>query len=54
MRLRKITLREIHLRLLSPFQTSFGTSDLRRILLVEADIDGVAAWGESTAGENPF
>jgi O-succinylbenzoate synthase len=54
MRLRKITLREIHLRLLSPFQTSFGTSDLRRILLVEADVDGVSAWGECTAGENPF
>jgi len=54
MRLRKLTLREIHLRLLSPFQTSFGTSDLRRILLVEANVDGVAGWGESTAGENPF
>src|SRR5580658_2683265 len=54
MRLRKITLREIHLRLLAPFQTSFGTSDLRRILLVEADVDGVSGWGESTAGENPF
>jgi o-succinylbenzoate synthase len=54
MRLRKITLREIHLQLLSPFQTSFGTSSLRRILLVEADIDGISAWGESTAGENPF
>src|SRR5579863_9199337 len=54
MRLRKIALREIHLKLLSPFQTSFGTSDLRRILLLEADIDGVPAWGESTAGENPF
>jgi o-succinylbenzoate synthase len=54
MRLRKLTLREIHLRLLSPFQTSFGTSDLRRILLVEADIDGISAWGECTAGENPF
>jgi o-succinylbenzoate synthase len=54
MRLRKLTLREIHLRLLSPFQTSFGTSELRRILLVEADVDGVSAWGECTAGENPF
>ena len=54
MRLRKITLREIHLRLLSPFQTSFGTSDLRRILLLEAEVDGVIGWGESTAGENPF
>ena len=54
MRVRKLTLREIHLRLLSPFETSFGTSELRRILLVEADVDGVAGWGESTAGENPF
>src|SRR5271155_661794 len=54
MRLRKITLREIHLRLLAPFQTSFGTSDLRRILLVETDVDGVSGWGESTAGEEPF
>jgi len=53
-RVRKITLREIHMRLLSPFETSFGKSDLRRILLLEADVEGIAAWGESTAGENPF
>ncbi len=54
MRLRRLTLREIHLKLLSPFQTSFGTSDLRRILLLEVDADGATGWGESTAGENPF
>ncbi len=54
MKIRQITLREIHLRLLAPFETSFGKSDLRRILLVEADVDGVIGWGESTAGENPF
>ena len=54
MRIHKITLREIHLRLLSPFQTSFGTQQLRRIVLVEADAGGVTGWGESTAGENPF
>jgi O-succinylbenzoate synthase len=54
MRPRKLTLREIHLRLRAPFETSFGKSDLRRILLVEADVDSVAGWGESTAGENPF
>jgi o-succinylbenzoate synthase len=54
MRLRKLTLREIHLRLLAPFETSFGISNLRRILLVEVDVDGVTGWGESTAGENPF
>jgi len=54
MKLRRLTLREIHLKLLSPFQTSFGTSDLRRILLVEVEADGATGWGESTAGENPF
>jgi o-succinylbenzoate synthase len=54
MRVRKITLREIHLRLLSPFETSFGKTDLRRIVLLEADVDGTVGWGESTAGENPY
>lgn len=54
MRIRKITLREIHLRLLSPFETSFGKTDLRRIILLEADVDGTIGWGESTAGENPY
>jgi o-succinylbenzoate synthase len=54
MRLQKLTLREIHLRLISPFETSFGRTELRRILLAEAEIDGISGWGESTAGENPF
>ena len=54
MKIRTITLREIHLRLLSPFQTSFGTSDLRRILITQVEADNVTGWGESTAGENPF
>ncbi len=45
MRLKKVTLREIHLPLISPFQTSFGTTTLRRILLVEADVDGVFGLG---------
>ena len=54
MRLRKITLREIHLPLIAPFETSFGVSQLRRILLVEADVDGAIGWGESTAGEDPY
>jgi o-succinylbenzoate synthase len=54
MRVRKITLREIHLKLLSPFETSFGKTELRRIVLVEADVEGISGWGESTAGEGPF
>jgi len=54
MRLRKLTLREIHLPLVEPFQTSFDTTTLRRILLLEADVDGLTGWGESTAGEDPY
>jgi O-succinylbenzoate synthase len=54
MRLRKLTLREIHLPLVEPFQTSLDTTTLRRILLLEADVDGVTGWGESTAGEDPY
>ena len=54
MRLKKITLREIHLPLVEPFQTSFDTTTLRRILLLEADVDGVTGWAESTAGEDPY
>jgi O-succinylbenzoate synthase len=49
-----MTLREIHMKLVSPFETSFGKTDLRRIMLVEVDADGVSGWGESTAGEGPF
>jgi o-succinylbenzoate synthase len=54
MRVRKITLRELHMRLVTPFQISVGTSDLRRIVLVEVDVDGVAGWGECVAGETPI
>jgi o-succinylbenzoate synthase len=54
MHVRKITLREIHIPLIAPFETSFGSTSLRRILLVEADVDGMSGWGESTAGEDPY
>ena len=51
MRLRKITLREIHMPLIAPFQTSFGETSLRRILLVEVDAEGATGWGECTAAK---
>ncbi len=54
MRLKRLTLREIQLELIEPFQTSFDTAKHRRILLIEAHVDGVSGWGESTAGEDPF
>jgi O-succinylbenzoate synthase len=57
MHLHKITLREIHMRLLAPFETSFGVTRDRRILLVEAETAGAGGaigWSEVTAGETPF
>jgi O-succinylbenzoate synthase len=36
------------------FETSFGRTYHRDIVLVETCADGVSGWGEVTAGENPF
>ena len=54
MRLHSLTLREIHLPLVTPFETSMDRVTNRRILLAEVNLDGVSGWGECTAGENPF
>jgi len=53
-RIESVTLREIHLRLKGPFETSFGSISERRILLVEVESCGATGWGEATAGEGPF
>jgi o-succinylbenzoate synthase len=53
MRIRQITLRELGMKLIAPFEISNGVSYDRRILLVEADVDGVAGWAECVAGESP-
>lgn len=50
-----IELREIRLPLIHFFETSFGRTTERRILLVRVtDSDGAEGWGECTAGEEPF
>ena len=49
----KIELREIRMRLKAPFETSFGVTQDRRILLVEVVVDGVSGWGEVTTVESP-
>ena len=41
--------------LVEPFRISSGTASLRRILLLETrDADGVTAWSECVAGEQPY
>ena len=54
MRIDRITLREIRMPLVHPFETSFGRTTERRILLVEVEEDGAVGWGEVTCGERPF
>jgi o-succinylbenzoate synthase len=50
----RITLREVQMPLVHFFETSFGRTTERRIVLVEVVSDGLSGWGEVTAGENPF
>jgi O-succinylbenzoate synthase len=54
MRIDAINLREVRMPLVRPFETSFGVTRDRRILLVEVQSEGLSGWGECTAGERPF
>jgi O-succinylbenzoate synthase len=54
MKIDAIILRELHLPLVHPFETSFGVTRERRILLAEVQSEGLTGWGECTAGEHPF
>jgi len=53
MNIELIAIRELKMRLKAPFETSFGVTHNRRILLVEVVADGVSGWGEVTTGETP-
>ncbi len=54
MRIDAIILRELHMPLVRPFETSFGVTRNRRIVLAEVQSEGISGWGECTAGERPF
>ncbi len=54
MRIDRITLRQIQMPLVHFFETSFGRTYHRDIILVEVQGEGISGWGEVTAGENPF
>src|SRR5579864_7366602 len=53
MHIEQLTLRELRMKLVAPFQTSMDTTTVRHILLTEAVVDGVVGWGECVAGETP-
>ncbi len=53
--IKSVELREIRLPLTHVFETSFGRTTERRIVLARvADKSGSEGWGECTAGEGPF
>jgi o-succinylbenzoate synthase len=54
MKIEAITLREIQMPLVHFFETSFGRTYSRRILLVTAHCGGVNGWSECVTGEDPF
>lgn len=54
MRIDAIILREIRIPLLRPFETSFGVTKDRRVLLAEVQSEGLVGWGECTAAEHPY
>jgi O-succinylbenzoate synthase len=54
MSISRIELHEIRMRLLHPFETSFGVTRDRRILLLKVSDGTTEGYGEVTAGEGPF
>lgn len=54
MHIDSITIREMHMPLVHFFETSFGRTTERRVMLVEMQLDGITAWGECVAGEHPY
>jgi len=54
MKIEAITLRELRIPLVHFFETSFGRTCDRRILLCTVHADGLEGWGECVAGEAPY
>ncbi|MGH9326654.1 MAG: o-succinylbenzoate synthase [Terriglobia bacterium] len=54
MKLSSVELLELRMPLVHFFETSFGRTTARRIVLVRVVAEGLTGWGEVTCGENPF
>lgn len=54
MHIEAIILRELQIPLVHFFETSFGRTYTRRVMLVTLHCDGLEGWGECVAGEGPF
>ena len=54
MKVEAVTLRELRMPLKYFFETSFGRTESRRVLLVTAHCEGLDGWAECVAGDGPF
>lgn len=54
MHIDKVEVREVRMQLLHPFETSFGVTEERRILIVKVCDGDFVGYGEVTAAEFPF
>ncbi|MCL5005567.1 MAG: o-succinylbenzoate synthase [Acidobacteria bacterium] len=54
MKIERVELLELRMPLVHFFETSFGRTADRRIVLVRAEAGGQEGWGEVTCGEAPF
>ena len=54
MKIDRIHLRRLRMPLVHFFETSFGRTYEREIIIVEVSSDGISGWGEVTCGERPF
>ncbi len=52
-RIERVELRRLHMPLVAPFRTSFGTSTARDLLLVRIDTATATGWGECVADAEP-
>jgi O-succinylbenzoate synthase len=53
-RISQVELRELRMQLVHPFETSFGTTRERRIVIVKVSSESLSGYGEVTAGEGPY
>lgn len=54
MNIEQITLHGIEMRLVSPFETSFGREEVRPAIIAQLRAQGLTGWGECVAGAGPW
>jgi O-succinylbenzoate synthase len=54
MKIDLVEMRLLEMKLVRPFETSFGSQTGRRVVLVAVHSEGLQGWGECVAGDEPF